>query len=106
MSALQILLVVAVVGWMIIRRFAGSPVAGASVAAPIALTAYGIYELDHGLHRTFHAADIGLLAIEAIIGLVAGLGRGATIKLFARDGHLWQRYTVLTLAVWIAMIAV
>src|SRR5262249_25778807 len=92
--------------WMIIRRFAGSPVGAKTLALPIALTVYGLVQLDHGRHGHFTATEIGLLAIEALVGVLAGLGRGLTIKLYERDGHLWQRYTVVTLAVWIAMIAV
>jgi hypothetical protein len=101
MDALQIVLVAAVVIFMIVRRFAGSPVQAKSLALP---TAYGIYSLDQDVHGRFTAAEIALLAVEAIIGLLAGLGRGATIQLYLRGGHLWQRYTIATLGVWIALI--
>jgi hypothetical protein len=104
MDALQIMLVAAVIIFMIVRRFAGSPVQAKSLALPVALTVYGIYSLDQDLHGRFSAGDIALLAVEAIIGLLAGLGRGATIQLFLRGGHLWQRYTIATLAVWVALI--
>jgi len=104
MDALQIVLVAAVVIFMIVRRFAGSPVQAKSLALPIALTAYGIYSLDQDVHGRFTAAEIALLAVEAFIGLLAGLGRGATIQLYLRGGHLWQRYTIATLGVWIALI--
>jgi hypothetical protein len=104
MDALQIVLVAAVVIFMIVRRFAGAPVQAKSLAVPIALTAYGIYSLDQDVHGRFTAAEIALLAVEAIIGLLAGLGRGATIQLYLRGGQLWQRYTVATLGVWIALI--
>ena len=106
MSWLEILIVAAAVIWMIIRRFAGSPVGAKTLALPIALTIYGLVQLDQGRHGHFTTTEIALLAIEAVIGVLAGIGRGVTIKLYERDGHLWQRYTVLTLAVWIAMIAV
>lgn len=104
MDALQIVLVAAVVIFMIIRRFTGSPVEVRSLAAPIALTVYGIYSLDQNLHGRFTAGDIALLAVEAIIGLLAGLGRGATIQLYLQGSHLWQRYTIATLGVWIALV--
>lgn len=104
MDALQIVLVAAVVIFMIVRRFAGAPVQAKSFAVPIALTAYGFYSLDQSLHGKFTPGDIALLAVEAIIGLLAGLGRGATIRLYLQNGHLWQRYTMATLGVWIALI--
>jgi membrane protein CcdC involved in cytochrome C biogenesis len=104
MDALQIVLVAAVVIFMIVRRFAGAPVQAKSLALPIALTAYGIYALDQDMHGRFTVAEIALLAVEAIIGVLAGLGRGATIRLYLRGGHLWQSYTMATLGVWIALI--
>jgi hypothetical protein len=104
MSGLQILIVAAVVIWMIIRRFAGSPVGAKTLALPIVLTVYGLVQLDQGRHGHFTTTEIALLAIEALVGVLAGVGRGVTIKLYERDGHLWQRYTVLTLAAWIGMI--
>jgi hypothetical protein len=105
MNVLQILIVAAVVVWMIVRRFVGSPVQAKSLVAPIALTAYGLYELNGGMHGHFSGADIVMLAAEAAVGLIAGLGRGVTIKLYVRDGHLWQRYTIVTLGVWVAFVA-
>jgi len=104
MNVSQILIVAAVVIWMIVRRFTGSPVQAASLGLPIGLTAYGLYELSNSMHGHFTGADIVMLVAEAAVGLIAGLGRGATIKLYVRDGHLWQRYTFVTLGVWLAFI--
>ena len=105
MNIAQILIVAAVVIWMIVRRFAGSPVQSKSFLAPIALTAYGLIELNQQTHGHFTGADIAMLAVEAAVGLVAGFGRGRTIRLYVRDGHMWQRYTLVTLGVWVAFIA-
>lgn len=102
MSDTQIVVVAALVVWMIVKRFAGSPVGAPSLLLPIGLTAYGLYEM-RGTH--FGAVDVVLLAAELVVGIVAGALRGVTIKLFPRDGHLWQRYGVATLVVWLAMIA-
>ena len=106
MSAVQILLILALVTYAIVRRFLGSPVGARSMAIPVGLTAYGLYTLAGSLHGGVSAADIALIAGELVLGVAAGLGRGVTIRLYLRDGHLWQRYTVTTLLVWIAMIAV
>jgi hypothetical protein len=105
MNIAQILIVAAVVIWMIVRRFAGSPVQSKSFVAPIALTAYGLIELNQQLHGHITAKDIAMLAVEAAIGLVAGFGRGKTIRLYLRGGQLWQRYTLVTLGVWVAFVA-
>ncbi len=101
MTAAQILVVVAIVIWIIGRRLAGMPVGSRSFVVPVIMVFYGISQM----HGRLSAVDIAFLAVELIIGVAAGLARGATIKLYVRDGHLWQRYTMLTLGVWLAMIA-
>ncbi len=106
MSAVQILIIAALVIYSIGRRFAGSPVGARSMTIPFALTGYGVYTLAHTMHGTPSPADIALLGVELVLGIVAGLARGVTIRLYVRDGVLWQRYTVVTLLIWIAMIAV
>jgi hypothetical protein len=35
-----------------------------------------------------------------------GLARGITIRVFVRDGHLWQKYTFATIAVWVTSIVI
>ena len=102
MTETQILLVAALVIWMIGKRFAGSPVGSRSMLVPVGLTAYGLYEMRGG---HFGPIDIALLAAELVVAIVAGALRGVTIKLYPKDGHLWQRYGVTTLMVWIALIA-
>jgi hypothetical protein len=104
MNALQIVLIAAVVIFLIGRRFVGAPVGSRTLALPIVLTAWGIEELSK--QHTIGVGALALLAVEVLIGVAAGAARGMTIKLYPRDGHLWQRYTVVTLGVWIAMIAV
>lgn len=97
----QVLLVAAVVVFVIARRFAGSPIGARSMLVPIALTIYGISQI----HGPVRASDIVLIAVELIISVAGGVVRGYTIKLYVHAGHLWQRYRVTTLLVWIAMIA-
>lgn len=103
MSAAQIVLIATVVVVVIARRFTGSPVGARSALVPVALTGYGLSTLATARPT---AADIALLAAELVLGVAAGLARGATIRLYLRDGRPWQRYTVATLLVWIAMVAV
>lgn len=105
MSTVQILLVTALVIYMIGRRFAGQPVGARGMLLPVGLTLYGLVNLNKSVHGQLTTADVVLLAAELVVALVAGLGRGATIKLYLRDGHLWQRYSLLTLFVWLVLVA-
>lgn len=106
MSAVQILIIAALVIYSIVRRFTGYPVGARSMTIPLALAGYGVYTLAHTMRGAPSPADIALLGGELVLGIVAGLARGVTIRLYVRDGVLWQRYTVATLLIWIAMIAV
>jgi hypothetical protein len=98
----QIAIVAAVVIYVIFRRFTGQPLQAKTLLLPLALTAFGVYQMRHD-HVS--ALDVGFLLISAILGLAAGAARGATIRIYTRDGHLWQRYRLATLGVWIATIA-
>ena len=106
MSTVEILLVAALVIFMIARRFLGQPVGARGMLLPVGLTGYGLVNLNSAVHGHFTTADIALLGLELVVGALAGLARGSTIKLYVRDGHLWQRYGLLTLFVWICLIAV
>ncbi|AFU06209.1 hypothetical protein [Nocardia brasiliensis] len=84
---------------LIVKRFAGEPVdARDTFLTPLILVGIGGYSVVHvdGLDGT----DIGWLVLGAVIGIAFGAVRGTTTVLFERDGYLWQRYTVKTLAVW------
>jgi hypothetical protein len=98
-----IVIVVALVILIIVRRFAGAPVGARSAILPIALVVIGLLQLKV---VDLTPTGIGLIAAEVAIGAAAGAARGYTIRLYERDGHLWQKYTVLTLAVWLGLIAV
>lgn len=104
MTAVQIVLIAALVIFMIGRRFAGSPVGARTLLVPLVMTGWGVSQLSH--QHGFGALDIMLLSAETLVAVAAGAGRAATIALYVRDGHLWQRYRLLTLGVWIAMIIV
>jgi hypothetical protein len=102
MSILQVLIIAAVVVFVIVRRFAGSPVQARSLVLPLGVTAYGVVMLRHAHVGT---VDVAFLAVEVLLALAVGALRGTTIRLYVRDGYLWQRYQWSTLAAWVAAIA-
>jgi hypothetical protein len=101
MNLIVILLIAALVVVMIVRRFLGQPVRTQSFVLPLVLSGWGLTQL-RGVH--LGAADLVFLAVEAVLAVGVGLARGATIELYLRDGHLWQRYRWSTLTVWIGAI--
>jgi hypothetical protein len=86
-------LIAAGVLYVLVRRFTGEPLNARDLLAPPAfLLFFGIRAVEE-----FHL--IYVLPLAA--GFAFGALRGMTIKLFERDGHLWQRYTPWTLLVWL-----
>jgi hypothetical protein len=86
-------LIAAGVLYVLVRRFIGEPLNARDLLAPPAfLLFFGIRAVDE-----FHLIYVVPLAA----GFAFGAWRGMTIKLFERDGHLWQRYTPWTLVVWL-----
>jgi len=103
---LEILIGVAVVGYLFARRLAGEPLkARRLVVLPAVITVWGGYQLAH-VHGGVHAVDLAVIVVAVVVSLVLGLVRGTTIRVYVRDGHLWQRYTFVTIAVWLVSVAI
>jgi hypothetical protein len=103
MNPLVILAIAVLVIVLIGRRFAGQPLRERSLILPLAITGFGVLQL-----RTAHfgAVDLTFLAIEVLLGLGVGAVRGLTVRLYERDGQLWQRYQWSTLLAWLVLIGV
>lgn len=95
----------ALVVLVVIRRFKGEPLRARDLfGPPVVLVGIGAYGLVKDVHPV--GADLAWVLAGAVVGLLLGALRGLTPRLFVRDGHLWQRYTVWTLLVWAASAAV
>ena len=102
MNLVQILLIAAVIGYVIVRRFAGQPLQGRSFVLPLGVAIYGASQLRH---THLGAPEIAFIGFEVLLGLALGAARGTTIKIYTQGGHLWSRYQWSTLCIWIATIA-
>lgn len=92
--------VLAVVGYVIVRRLSGEPLNARELfGPPVILTAPGGYQLTTAAGLT--AADYAWAVGGVAIGVGFGALRGSTVRLFVKDGVLWQRYTGRTFVVWI-----
>lgn len=108
----QLLIVVAVLGLVISRRFRPRPVRGDARRwrLPLILVAIGLYsvvELTKGSHAiTLNGDDVGYLAFGGLLSLVLGVVRGITIRVYEEGGILVQRYAPATAVLWVATILV
>lgn len=69
------------------------------VAPPIVLLAIGVVGVVNFPGLT--GADIGWLAGGCVIGFAFGAVRGTTVKLYEKNGELWQKYTRGSLALFV-----
>lgn len=96
---LNTLVVVVVVVAVVVRRLVGEPLNARDLLVPpvalIAIGGYGLTKLDH-----LRAADLAWIAGGALAGVAFGIVRGLTVRLFVKNGVLWQRYTAWTLVAW------
>jgi hypothetical protein len=104
MSAIEILAVIGIIGFIIVRQVLGEPLRGKrAVLLPAILTVIGVVNLKDGGHLT--SADITWLVAGVAGSAVIGLGFGAITRLTSRDGYLWAQLPVWGLSLWGALVA-
>lgn len=102
-TPIEILLVVALVGYMLIRRLMGEPAqAKRMLVLPAVLTVVGLSSAQSVLHDP---TQLGFLAVTTLVGIAIGALRGASVKVFVRDGIVNMRYTWITIVLWVVNIA-
>ncbi|MEV6522084.1 DUF1453 domain-containing protein [Longispora sp. NPDC051575] len=90
---------------LIVKRLVGEPLNARDLALPpLVLVGIGVYTVAKVDHLT--TLDVAWTVGGAVVGLAFGAVRGTTVRLFARDGVLWQRYSGWTFAVWLGSLAV
>ena len=105
MSVLEIVAVIAIIGYLIGRQLLGEHLRGKRlIALPILLAGIGVSQLaGHGDHPS--TADFILIAVGAIVAASIGILQGSRMHLAARDGTLWGQMPVSSLWLWLALVA-
>lgn len=98
----QIVLIIAAIGYVLVRRFLGEPAqAKRMLILPAVLTVIGFTNL-HGIA----GSAIVALVVTALLSIGLGALRGASIKVYRQDGVVFMRYTWVTLVLWVLNVAV
>ncbi|GAA3366117.1 MULTISPECIES: DUF1453 domain-containing protein [Saccharopolyspora] len=101
---IEIILIVALIGYVLVRRFTGEPVEGKRMLlVPAVIAVVGAVNLREVPHSP---AAIGMLVATAVISVVLGVLRGFSVRIYERDGHAMMRYTWVTAVLWVVNIAV
>ena len=106
MSALEILAVIGIIGFVIFKQVRGEALRGKrAVLLPAILTVIGFTNLHAANGAHLQRADIICIVIGAIGSALIGLGFGAITRLESRGGYLWAQLPVWGLWLWGAMFA-
>lgn len=104
MTVLNIVIIVGLVGYVVVRRMLGEPLNARDVyVPPVVLIALGVHSLTK---IQLAPVDVVWLLITCAVGVGFGALRAATTHVFSKEGVLWQRYTWRTLVVWVATAAI
>jgi hypothetical protein len=105
MSAIEILAVIGIIGYIIFRQVQGESLRGKrAVLLPAILTVIGFVDLTSG-GAHLGPADIFCLVIGTAGSAAIGLAFGAVTRLESRGGHLWAQLPKSGLWLWVAMVA-
>ena len=104
MSPIEIIALLALVGFAIYRQTRQSEVVGGSrfklaVIYAIAGVLIGGFALPHS------AAEVLVLALGIALSVVVGLARGRLTRLWAQDGRVYSKGTPLTIGLFLGLIA-
>jgi hypothetical protein len=108
MSIATLLIALVVIVLLMVRRFMGEPLEARRLIAPplilVVLGGFTLSKIDFAgtVHHPF--LDGAVLGAGALVAVLGGILRGLTVRVFVQNGHVWYRYTLATVAVWIGLI--
>ena len=106
MSAIEILAVIGIIGFVIFKQVRGEALRGKrAVLLPAILTVVGFTDLHASNGAHLQRADVVCIAIGAAGSVLIGLAFGAITRLESRGGYLWAQLPMWGLWLWGAMFA-
>jgi hypothetical protein len=105
MSAIEILAVIGIIGYVIFRQVQGEPLRGKrTVLLPAILTVIGFLNLhgSGGAHVT--GTDVACIVVGTAGSAAIGLAFGAIMRLESRGGYLWAQLPLRGLWLWAALV--
>jgi hypothetical protein len=104
MSAIEILAVIGVIGYVVFRQVQGEPLRGKrAVVLPVVLTVIGFLNLHGSGTGHLTGTDVACLVAGTAGSAAIGLAFGAVMRLESRGGYLWAQLPVRGLWLWAAL---
>jgi hypothetical protein len=90
----EVVLVIALVAYVLIRRMAGETAEGKRMLLlPAILAVVGVVDVSKVAQS---GVSLGFLIASTVVSVGIGLLRGASVKVFERDGIVFMKYTVVS----------
>ena len=106
MSAIEILAVIGIIGYVIFRQVQGEPLRGKrTMLLPAILTVIGLLNLHGSADAHVTGTDVACIVVGTAGSAAIGLAFGAIMRLESRGGYLWAQLPLRGLWLWAAMIA-
>jgi hypothetical protein len=103
-GALQIVLIVVAVGYILVRRMIGEQAeARRMLILPTVLVIIGLSDVSKDVKTP---AAVGILVATAAISVAIGALRGASVRISTREGVAFVQYTALTVILWVANVVI
>ncbi|MCW2947502.1 MAG: hypothetical protein JWR24_4219 [Actinoallomurus sp.] len=100
----EIVLIVAAVGYVLVRRVMGEPAqAKRMLVLPAVLSLIGLSDVSGEVKTPL---PLLLLVATAAISVILGALRGASVRISQRDGLAFVRYTGVTVVLWVVNLAI
>jgi hypothetical protein len=105
MSVIEILAVIGIIGYVILRQLSGEALRGKrAVVLPAVLTAIGFGDLHGNGGAHLSHADVVCVVVGVAGSMVIGLGFGWITRLEEHGGYLWAQLPVRGLWLWGALL--
>jgi hypothetical protein len=104
MSFANVILYIAILGFIVYRRVQGKPIASAKALwlLPVVVTVLGYQDLAH---KSLDTVDVAFTVAGCAVSLLLGALRGVLDKVDVRDGIPWVRWGVSSVVVFAINIA-
>ncbi|WP_433159452.1 hypothetical protein [Kribbella sp. CA-247076] len=103
MNAVEMIAIIALVGYALYRQTRVNEVTGRGrFKLAVIYTAAGVLS---GVHVAHNRTAYGLLAVSLVASLVTGLLRGRRTRMWAADGRIYTRGTVATVGLFLGLVA-
>jgi hypothetical protein len=100
----EIVVILAVVGYLLVRRVMGEPAqVRRMLILPAVLTLIGLSDVSGGIRTPL---SLMFLVGTAAVSIVLGALRGLSVRISQQDGIAFVRYTVFTIVLWVVNLAV